>query len=117
MGLGALPIPNFGLSTSFFPPQRGSPALISAALTSHKDLSSPEKCFGPQTPQWLLKYLHSLLEREGGLGKKANQKTQEKGFPEKFSGKFRPQIFIENMRETAPPKLRACLALRTRLST
>lgn len=103
MGLGALPIPNFGLSTSFFPPQRGFPALISAALTSHKDLSSPEKCFGPRTPQWLLKYLHSLLEREGGLGKKAIQKTQEKGFPEKFSGKFRPQTNFHREHERDSP--------------
>ena len=45
------------------------------------------------------------------------RKHRKRGFPRNSRGKFiLRQIFIENMRETAPPKPRARVALRTRLS-
>lgn len=76
--LGQSPI--LGFPFPFFLPLRGSQALISAAVISHKYLSSPGGGFSPLSPQLLLKYTASR-RGEGRLGREKMLETLEKGFP------------------------------------
>lgn len=71
--------PMWGFPFQFFQPPRGSQALISAAVISHKYLPRPGGGFSPSSSQLLLKYTASQ-SGEGGLGRKRMRETG-KGFP------------------------------------
>ena len=86
--------PMWAFPFQFFQPARGSQALISAAVISHKYLPRPEGGFTPSSSQLLLKYTASQ-SGEGGFGSKRMRETG-KGFP--------LEIHQENEQKPCPKK-------------